>query len=113
MVDATAAEPGRQEVQREEATAEAGPGAATTDAVPLNETNQDVSRGEALPNGADGAEQEKHVQLGENGAQHSEKHEPGATALEKAPTGKKVIIMLSLCVSTYTRGNPSARKNTC
>jgi len=94
----------KKEVQAAEAAAEAGPGAAQTDAVPLNETlenepeeNHNVASSDAstvVPTDHEGDEQE-----------HQKTEAPSLkrapTNLEDGPVAKKAIIMLALCMAVF------------
>ncbi|GAB7341532.1 hypothetical protein MBLNU457_7749t1 [Dothideomycetes sp. NU457] len=95
----------KKEVQAAEAAAEAGPGAAQTDAVPLNETleNEKEQNHNVASSNASTAVPTDH----EGDEQASQKAEappagpPKKQNLEDGPVAKKAIIMLALCMAVF------------
>ena len=92
----------KKEVQAAEAAAEAGPGAAQTDAVPLNETLQSDKEDNrhVSSSNASTAVPTDH----EDVQQPQKKEGPPADqpkSLEEGPLAKRIIIMLALCMAVF------------
>lgn len=79
-------------VAREEAAAEAGPGAATTDAVPVNQTTEDIENSSAS------SESTKQDVVSEERPQLERKD---STPLEERSKGKIALIMTALGMATF------------